>query len=112
MTLLIRAGAHVRALHTTASCSVAMSRFEQNTKMPYDKLNANCEIVKKRCVHWMRARTAFCRLKRPLTLSEKVLYSHLDDPVHEEIERGKSYLRLRPDRVAMQDATAQVSRIS
>ncbi|RXG52866.1 putative aconitate hydratase, mitochondrial, partial [Armadillidium vulgare] len=48
-------------------------------------------------------------LNRPMTLSEKVLYSHLDDPVGQDIERGVSYLRLRPDRVAMQDATAQMA---
>ncbi len=52
------------------------------------------------------------RLKRPLTLSEKILYSHLDDPEKQEIERDKSYLRLRPDRVAMQDATAQVLNVT
>ncbi|CAK9300732.1 unnamed protein product [Gordionus sp. m RMFG-2023] len=49
------------------------------------------------------------RLKCPLTLSEKILYSHLDDPENQEIARGKSYLALRPDRVAMQDATAQMA---
>ena len=49
------------------------------------------------------------RLNRPLTLSEKVLYSHIDEPATQEVERGKSYLRLRPDRVAMQDATAQMA---
>ena len=49
------------------------------------------------------------RLNRPLTYSEKILYSHLDDPHGQEIERGKSYLRLRPDRVACQDATAQMA---
>lgn len=48
-------------------------------------------------------------LGRPLTLSEKVLYSHLDEPDKQEIVRGTSYLRLRPDRVAMQDATAQMA---
>lgn len=48
------------------------------------------------------------RLQRPLTLAEKVLYGHLDDPKNQEIVRGESYLNLRPDRVAMQDATAQV----
>jgi len=51
----------------------------------------------------------FCRLNRPLTLSEKILYSHLDEPQTQDIERGTSYLRLRPDRVAMQDATAQMA---
>lgn len=43
-----------------------------------------------------------------MTLSEKILYSHLEDP-KQEIVRGKSYLYLRPDRVAMQDATAQMA---
>lgn len=49
------------------------------------------------------------RLNRPLTFSEKVVYGHLDDPEHQDIQRGVSYLRLRPDRVAMQDATAQMA---
>ena len=48
-------------------------------------------------------------MNRPLTLSEKVLYSHLDDPANQDIVRGESYLKLRPDRVAMQDATAQMA---
>ena len=49
------------------------------------------------------------RLNRPLTFAEKVVYGHLDDPAGQDIERGVSYLRLRPDRVAMQDATAQMA---
>jgi aconitate hydratase len=49
------------------------------------------------------------RLNRPLTLAEKILYGHLDDPENQELERGKSFLLLRPDRVAMQDATAQMA---
>lgn len=49
------------------------------------------------------------RLNRPLTFAEKILYSHLDDPHGQDIERGKSYLKLRPDRVACQDATAQMA---
>jgi hypothetical protein len=36
------------------------------------------------------------------TIVFKILYSHLDDPAGQEIVRGQSYLRLRPDRVAMQ----------
>jgi aconitate hydratase len=44
---------------------------------------------------------------RPFTLSEKVLYSHTADVENQDFVRGKSYLKLRPDRVAMQDATAQ-----
>lgn len=49
------------------------------------------------------------RIKTPLTLAEKLVYSHLDDPEGQEIKRGETYLRLRPDRVAMQDATAQMA---
>ena len=48
------------------------------------------------------------RLDRPLTLAEKVLFGHLADP-EEELDRGTAYLQLRPDRVAMQDATAQMA---
>lgn len=48
------------------------------------------------------------RLNRPLTLCEKILYSHLAD-TGQEVIRGESYLKLRPDRVAMQDATAQMA---
>lgn len=47
---------------------------------------------------------------RPLTLSEKILYSHLWDGTPSEVfERGKSYVDFAPDRVAMQDATAQMA---
>eukprot|EP00096_Caligus_rogercresseyi_P000096 TRINITY_DN1022_c0_g1_i1.p1 TRINITY_DN1022_c0_g1~~TRINITY_DN1022_c0_g1_i1.p1 ORF type:complete len:790 (-),score=271.94 TRINITY_DN1022_c0_g1_i1:515-2884(-) len=84
-------------LHTSRLvASTAMSKFDQNSPMPYEKLVQRLEIVKD-------------RLGRPLTLSEKVLYSHLDDPKNQDIVRGESYLRLRPDRVAMQDATAQMA---
>jgi len=48
------------------------------------------------------------RLGRPLTLAEKILIAHLDDPTA-SIERGVTYNDLRPDRVAMQDATAQMA---
>lgn len=66
--------------------------------------------------------------KKPLTLAEKIVYGHLDDPTvpatrgaftgraleHVRVRRGaggagKTYLKLRPDRVAMQDATAQMA---
>ncbi len=49
------------------------------------------------------------RLDRPLTLAEKVLFAHLDDPTNQPYERGVSYAQFRPDRVAMQDATAQMA---
>ncbi|MCP4957966.1 MAG: aconitate hydratase [Actinomycetia bacterium] len=48
------------------------------------------------------------KLGRPLTLAEKVLINHLDD-ADQELERGISYVDLRLDRVAMQDATAQMA---
>uniref|UniRef100_A0A336K422 Aconitate hydratase, mitochondrial n=1 Tax=Culicoides sonorensis TaxID=179676 RepID=A0A336K422_CULSO len=79
-----------------AASKVALSKFDQDVYLPYEKLVSNLEVVKK-------------RLNRPLTMSEKVLYSHLDDPKGQDIQRGVSYLRLRPDRVAMQDATAQMA---
>jgi aconitate hydratase len=49
-------------------------------------------------------------LGRPLTLSEKILYSHLhtDSPI-KEYGRGSDYVFFQPDRVAMQDATAQMA---
>ncbi|KOS12803.1 aconitate hydratase [Malassezia pachydermatis] len=64
--------------------------------LPYEKIEENLKVVRD-------------RLKRPMTMSEKVVYGHLEDPHHQEIERGVSYLRLRPDRVACQDATAQMA---
>ncbi|KAI4457093.1 aconitate hydratase b [Holotrichia oblita] len=86
---------HISPL-AAAAARVAMSKFDPDSYLPYDRLMKNLEIVKK-------------RLNRPLTLSEKILYSHLDDPKNQDIARGSSYLRLRPDRVAMQDATAQMA---
>ncbi|MHB1486132.1 MAG: aconitate hydratase [Acidimicrobiales bacterium] len=49
------------------------------------------------------------RLGRGLTLAEKILFNHLADPDGQELERGRSYAELYPDRVAMQDATAQMA---
>ena len=47
---------------------------------------------------------------RPLTLSEKILYSHLWDGTPEKVyQRGKDYVDFAPDRVACQDATAQMA---
>ena len=50
------------------------------------------------------------KLQRPLTLTEKILYAHLDkDDVLKSYERGTDYVNFNPDRVAMQDATAQMA---
>ncbi len=48
-------------------------------------------------------------LNRPLTYAEKILYTHLWNNVEREFVRGKDYVELAPDRVAMQDATAQMA---
>ncbi|KAG1665181.1 Aconitate hydratase, mitochondrial [Nymphon striatum] len=100
MHLISKLNLHSRQFHVSslaaASQKIAMSKFDQQHYLPYETLNDRLSVVKN-------------RLKRPLTLSEKVLYSHIDQPDAQEIERGMSYLRLRPDRVAMQDATAQMA---
>src|SRR5438309_10700330 len=56
-----------------------------------------------------RVATGRRRLGRPLTLAEKILVNHLDDPEGQALDRGRSYAEFRPDRVAMQDATAQMA---
>jgi aconitate hydratase len=75
---------------------VAMSLLEKDAHINYQRIENNLEVVRS-------------RLNRPLTLSEKVVYGHLDNPEEQDIERGTSYLKLRPDRVACQDATAQMA---
>ena len=47
------------------------------------------------------------RLGKPLTLADKLLMSHLDDADGQEMEPGRSYLLLNPDRVALQDVLGQ-----
>ena len=58
-----------------------------------------------------RCKTARTTLGRPLTLAEKILFAHLDagSPVSKDLVRGKTEVKTRPDRVAMQDATAQMA---
>ncbi|KIY02936.1 aconitate hydratase, mitochondrial [Fonsecaea multimorphosa CBS 102226] len=73
-----------------------MTNWEKGHYINYKKMSENLAIVRS-------------RLNRPLTYAEKILYSHLDDPHGQDIERGVSYLKLRPDRVACQDATAQMA---
>lgn len=75
---------------------VRQNIHEANNFINYKKMSENLAVVRS-------------RLNRPLTYAEKILYSHLDDPHGQDIERGTSYLKLRPDRVACQDATAQMA---
>ena len=57
-----------------------------------------------------RVATARQVVGKPLTLSEKILYSHLSEgSATNALERGKTYVDFAPDRVAMQDATAQMA---
>lgn len=73
-----------------------MSPLEDNT-LPYEKMQKTLGVVRE-------------HRKQPLTLGEKIVYSHLDVPEEAgQIVRGGTYLKLRPDRVAMQDATAQMA---
>ncbi len=62
----------------------------------YETMERNLTIVRR-------------RLGRPLTLADKVLLGHLDDPENQEIEPGKSYLLLHPDRVILQDVLGQTA---
>jgi aconitate hydratase len=48
------------------------------------------------------------RLSRPVTFAEKVLVNHLREPRSQELDRGRSYADFDPDRVALQDALAQI----
>lgn len=98
--MLAHARRSVRKFATASSIPVAPAGFESRTP-PYAKLLRNLEQVQK------------VLNGQPLTLAEKILYSHLVNP--EEIAsnlrdiRGLQYLKLNPDRVAMQDASAQMA---
>jgi aconitate hydratase len=56
-----------------------------------------------------KVQTARNLLGRPMTLAEKILYSHSFTPATKVYERGRDYVDFAPDRVAMQDATAQMA---
>jgi len=100
-----------------------MSRFEPSSPVDYPNLDAKLRTVQQ-------------RLQRPMSVAEKVVYSHLENPSSSGLTRGSDYIKLRPgvlpqtaytatsrktrcisehffskftDRVAMQDATAQMA---
>ncbi|MBU8870061.1 MAG: aconitate hydratase [Gemmatimonadales bacterium] len=75
---------------------MAIETTPQMVKNVYDKSRSRLDVVRK-------------RLGRPLTLAEKVVFGHLADPQNQDLERGEATLALNPDRVAMQDATAQMA---
>ncbi len=69
------------------------------------------EMIKKVYSHYdERVKAARQVVNKPLTLAEKILYTHLwDGNATQAYERGASYVDFAPDRVAMQDATAQMA---
>jgi aconitate hydratase len=71
---------------------------------------ANIEMIKK-VYSLYREKLSDTRrtVNRPLTYAEKMLYAHLWGETKKEFVRGKDYVELAPDRVAMQDATAQMA---
>lgn len=74
-----------------------MATIESTPQMAakvYETMARNLKVVRR-------------RLGKPLTLADKVLLGHLDDPESQELEPGKSYLFLRPDRVVFQDVLGQ-----
>jgi hypothetical protein len=73
-----------------------ISGLETNRFLPYPKLQDALRTLRR-------------RLDRSLTLSEKLLYTHLRNPLEQELERGKSFLLLDPDRAACHDATATMA---
>lgn len=92
-----------RHLATHANMFPSVSKNFQTKVPPYAKLLTNLDKIKQ------------ITNNAPLTLAEKILYSHLCDP-EESITssdlstiRGNKYLKLNPDRVAMQDASAQMA---
>lgn len=92
-----------RSLASFAKIPSVSKEFQTRTP-PYAKLLQNLEKVRK------------LTNNEPLTLAEKILYSHLTDP-NDSLQgasnladiRGQRYLKLTPDRVAMQDASAQMA---
>ncbi|KAI5478084.1 aconitase [Pseudohyphozyma bogoriensis] len=86
------------AANTFVPRRVPLSRYEPDRFINYEKIEENLSVVRN-------------ILKRPLTYSEKIVYGHLDAPeelTKSSFDRG-AYLKLRPSRVACQDATAQMA---
>ncbi|KAM5378627.1 hypothetical protein ACJZ2D_004426 [Fusarium nematophilum] len=91
VSLRRRVGSQCRTLASRAR----LSRFEPHS-IDYADIVQNVELARKIS-------------GRPLTYAEKILFSHADDLEQSRIERGKTQLKLRPRRIACQDATAQMA---
>ncbi|MYB21970.1 MAG: aconitate hydratase [Chloroflexi bacterium] len=68
----------------------------QRIEVAYAKLRDGIEVARQ-------------RIDRPLTLTEKILFGHFVDPHNQPLGRGTEHASLQPDRVALQDATAQMA---
>lgn len=90
--------------YATPAADGKVPTFHSSRVPPYTELLSNLAVVR-------------AQLNRPLTLSEKILYSHLRNPEEDlagvgsdaSAVRGKKYLKLNIDRLAMQDASAQMA---
>lgn len=87
---------------STTTSSTPLSVLDPSSSSPtiqdtYAKMEKNIATSKKKMGN------------KPFTLAEKIIYGHLDDAANTTPVRGETYLKLRPDRVAMQDATAQMA---
>ena len=74
----------------------AIDSTPEFAKQTYEKMARNLEVVRG-------------RLGRPLSLAEKVLLSHLDNPADQEMTPGETYVQVRPDRVVLQDVLGQTA---
>lgn len=88
-----------RSLATHASSTGSVQKDCSSVTPPYSSLIRNLKTVRD------------ILGDRPLTLAEKILYSHIHAPqkslANGRLVRGETYLQLSPERVAMQDASAQ-----
>ncbi|KAJ3413086.1 aconitate hydratase [Chytridiales sp. JEL 0842] len=99
---MIRASRFVQRSLATAAAAASPSASNASSQIvpPYAALISKLDTLKKKGV-----------TNRTLTLAEKILYSHISNPVDitSKVVRGETYLKLTPDRVAMQDASAQMA---
>ncbi len=86
-------------------------KFIKFAKQKFIPMAFDIEMIKRVYANMpSRIEAARQLLNKPLTLTEKILYSHLWDGSPTQVfERGNSYVDFAPDRVAMQDATAQMA---
>eukprot|EP01120_Amphizonella_sp_Union-15-10_P012229 TRINITY_DN5397_c0_g1_i1.p1 TRINITY_DN5397_c0_g1~~TRINITY_DN5397_c0_g1_i1.p1 ORF type:complete len:791 (+),score=161.62 TRINITY_DN5397_c0_g1_i1:42-2414(+) len=80
----------------TTATNVPMSSFDIEP-INYAKITSTLSTVKSRLG------------EKPFTFAEKILYGHLSNPREQEFAKGEAYLVLTPDRIAMQDASAQTA---